>query len=162
VAETDAPTFLAEVEDHSAAARGHQVEGPVKLLTAVTLEAAQHLAREALGVDPDRHALLAEDLAHHHRHVLVLVAAVGGDHHPEGAAGGWKRSLRVELHDVLASGQGLRGEAGHGRRFSGGSRPDRRFYSQWMLGEGLRCYGAQPTGNSSTASPRRRLIASIG
>src|SRR5215813_2986095 len=84
VSQADAPAFLAEIEHHTAPARGHQVQRAVQLLTAVALQAAQHLAGEALGMNADRHALLSEDLAHDHRHVLALVPPVPEHHHPEG------------------------------------------------------------------------------
>src|SRR4029450_11284066 len=49
VPQPDAPALLAEVQHHAAPARGDQVERAIQLLTAVTLEAAQDLAGEALG-----------------------------------------------------------------------------------------------------------------
>src|SRR5215467_2372351 len=95
VSEADAAPFLAKVEDHAAPARHDQVQCAVQLLTAVTLETAQHLAGQALGVNADRNALLSEHLAHHHRHVLLPGPAVAEHHHPERAPRGRKRRLRV-------------------------------------------------------------------
>ena len=48
VAEADAAPFLAQVEEHAAAALGDEVEGAVELRAAVALERPEHLARQAL------------------------------------------------------------------------------------------------------------------
>ena len=64
---------------------GDEVQRPVELLAAVALEAAEHLAGQALGVDAHRHALRALHLAHHQRHVLPPVALVPEDDRPERA-----------------------------------------------------------------------------
>ena len=84
VPEPDAAALVApEVHDDALALGRDLAERGVELHAAVAAQRAEHVAGEALGVDPDEHVLLARDLAADERDVLDVVEEraehVGGE-----------------------------------------------------------------------------------
>ncbi len=74
MADADAATLVApEVDDHAAALLGDDLHRRVELDAAVAAQRAEHVAGEALGVDPHEHVLLAGHRALHHGDVLLAV-----------------------------------------------------------------------------------------
>ena len=62
----------ADVEHDAATLGGHRVQGRVQLRSAVTAQRTQHVAGQALGVDPDQNVLAVTDVAVDQRDQLAV------------------------------------------------------------------------------------------
>ena len=83
VADADAAALVApQVDDHAEALLGDAPHGRVQLRAAVAAQRAEHVAGEALAVDPDEHVVLALHRARDEREVLLAV-----EHRLVGVAG---------------------------------------------------------------------------
>src|SRR5262249_30622965 len=95
VAESDAATLLAQVDDHAAAGAGDLVERALELLPAVALERAEHLARPAFGMHAAQDRRGIADVAPDYGDVFRFIMAVAVYNDPETAVPGGNFGLCV-------------------------------------------------------------------
>src|SRR5439155_3631888 len=100
VRQPDPPALLMEIDEDAATGRGDQGERLLELIPAIAALGAEHVARQALGVEADEHLGVSPHVAQDERHVLVPIDAVVVDDRAE-ARPGPDRQLRFRhsLHE---------------------------------------------------------------
>src|SRR5260370_36364711 len=93
VPEPDSAAFLVKINDHSGFRSHYPLERLLQLLAAIASRRREHVASQALRMEPHQHRPSTADLALEQRKMLAAIDDILEDHRPQHAAANRKRLL---------------------------------------------------------------------